>query len=128
MKIKKTEKMNKKDFKHIEIYENQDAKGCLIGFQYEGLGFNFLNIDIDIEIKKSVDVQEINGRRHYLHETDYSVIINENDFIISKCEIFDADDGFTEKDYTLSDEETKLLMEAIEDEILNNIENYIDND
>lgn len=120
--------MKKTDFKHIEIYENQYEKGCLIGFQYEGLGFNFLNIDIDIEIKKSVDVQELQGRRHYFHETDYSIDITEMDFITSKSEIFDAVDGYTEKDYTLSDEETKLLIEAIEDEILNNIENYIDNE
>ena len=120
--------LNTLDFSHIEIYENQDERGSLVAFEYNGLGFNFLNIDIEIIVRTTVDVKEINGRQIYLPETEYNVKVNEMDFITSRSEIFDGVDGFTEKDYTLSEEETKVLIEAIKNEITNDIESYIDND
>lgn len=118
----------KTEFTNIEIYENADSKGSLVGFTYQDLGINFHNIQIDIKTSRTVDTKELNGRYFYETEVNHEIIINEMDFITSQCDIFDAEDGYTEKEYDLNEDETKKLIEAISLHVIENIKDYVESE
>lgn len=116
-----------KKINNLEIFDSL-TYGKGVGFDYKEMSFYIDEMNIDISEKKHSDTIDLpNGGKYSYTESTFNVDLNSDDFLYKKIQIMDLS-GLNDIDYELSDQEIKEIISEIKDEILNNIENYIEHE